>query len=123
MKDHIIFEEYDCPRMGCIRPREPKCPFVAVIPSVVVEDTSGLKNLNDCFVHVTSINTTYYIDDKHRITITWAGPVEANDYDFEANPSKLRGQVVYDFANNKGAYYGNKGGYRLFDLTAPTEGE
>lgn len=27
---------------------------------------------------MSDINTTFYIDDKHRIMITWAGPVEAD---------------------------------------------
>ena len=48
----------------------------AVIPAVTVETADGITNLANCFVHVTSINTTFYIDDKHRPMIIWAGPVE-----------------------------------------------
>lgn len=68
--------EYGCRHNACIRSIEPSCPYTAVIPSVTVESVSNLKDLADCFAHVTSINTTFYIDDKHRIMITWAGPVE-----------------------------------------------
>jgi hypothetical protein len=75
-------QEYGCKHNGCIRPIKPECPYEAVIPLVTVEDKSSLKNLADCFVHVTNINTTFYIDDKHRMTITWAGPIEN-----EADPS------------------------------------
>ena len=73
-------EKCDCFKKvpGCIRVQQPKCPFVAVIPTVTVEDNSGLKELADCFVHVLNINTTYYIDDKHRIITIWQGPVEVD---------------------------------------------
>jgi hypothetical protein len=91
--------------------------MVAVIPTVVVETTDGLKELADCFVHVANINTTFYIDDKHRSIITWAGPVEVNDYDYEANPLKLRSQTVYDFQNNRAIVYNKTGAYRLIELT------
>jgi len=116
MKDDIFFGEYCCPRPACIRPTTPKCPAQAVIPIVTVENTSGLKKLAACFVHVTDINTTFYIDDKHRMTITWAGPVEANDYDYENNPLGLRSQTVYDFANNRAVYYNKAGEYRVITL-------
>lgn len=94
----------------------------AVIPSVVVDDVSGLKNLADCFVHVTSINTTFYIDDKHRTTITWAGPVNVNDYDAEANPLNLRNQTVYDFQNEKAYVYNATGEYKEIDLSGQSTG-
>lgn len=105
---------------GCIRERAPECPMQAVIPSVVVESVSNLKNLADCFVHVTSINTTFYIDDKHRTMITWAGPVEVDNYDFANNPLGLRSQVVYDFANNIAAYYNKTGAYKTFAINQPS---
>lgn len=89
----------------------------AVIPAVVVENIDGIKQLADCFVHVISINTTFYIDDKHRMIITWAGPVESDDYDYINNPLKLRSQVVYDFANNRAVYYNKVGDYRVTTLT------
>lgn len=91
--------------------------MVAVIPTVVVETTEGLDELADCFVHVANINTTFYIDDKHRSIITWAGPVEISDYDYENNPLKLRSQTVYDFANNIAIVYNRTGAYRLIELT------
>jgi hypothetical protein len=90
--------------------------MVAVIPAITVEDVSGIKNIADCFVHVSNINTTFYIDDKHRMMITWAGPVEANDYDYENNPLNLRSQVVYDFENNRAIYYNKIGEYRVITL-------
>lgn len=69
-------QEYGCKHNACIREINPDCPYTAVIPSVVVEDISNLKDLADCFAHVSNINTTFYIDDKHRIILVWAGPVE-----------------------------------------------
>lgn len=116
----VNFCEYGRAVPGCIRERAPECPMQAVIPSVVVESTSNLKNLADCFVHVTNINTTFYIDDKHRTMITWAGPVEVDNYDFANNPLGLRSQVVYDFAAGKGYYYNATGACKAFELTDPT---
>jgi hypothetical protein len=112
----VNFCEYGRAVPGCIRERAPECPMQAVIPSVVVESTSNLKNLADCFVHVTDINTTFYIDDKHRTMITWAGPVEVDNYDFANNPLGLRSQTVYDYANNKAYYYNKTGEWRQIDL-------
>ena len=80
-----------------------------------------MKGLADCFVHVNVNNTTYYIDDKGRTTIVWAGPVEASGYDYQNNPKGLRSQVVYDFANNRGIYFNATGAYRLFTLTTVEE--
>lgn len=68
--------EYSHKAKGCIRNKNPECPYNAVIASVTVETIDGISNLADCFVHVTSINTTFYIDDKHRIMTIWQGPVE-----------------------------------------------
>lgn len=116
----VNFCEYGRAVPGCIRERAPKCPMQAVIPSVVVENVSGLKNIADCFVHVTTINTTFYIDDKHRTTITWAGPVEVNNYDYANNPLGLRSQTVYDFAAGKGYYYNATGDCKAFDLANPS---
>lgn len=101
---------------ACIRACQPSCPFVAVIPAVTVSSTEQMQNLADCFVHVTDINTTFYIDERHRIMITWAGPIEQDNYDFAANPLNLRSQTVYDFATNTGAYYNAAGEYRTFQL-------
>lgn len=63
---------------ACIRNKQPDCLAKAVIPSITVETTDGITNLANCFVHVTGINTTFYIDDKHRPMIIWAGPVEVD---------------------------------------------
>ena len=105
----IPFAEYGKAVPGCLRAVEPKCPFVAVIPSITVDDKSGIKNLADCFVHVASTNTTYYIDDKKRITQIWAGPVEYDDYDLDANTLGLRSQFLIDHANDYAAYYNQTG--------------
>lgn len=110
-------QEYGPKVCGAIRPGEPKCPYQATIPSLTVESVSSLKDLADCFVHVSDINTTFYIDDKHRPVITWAGPVEVDDYDLAENSLGLRSQIVYDFANNVAAYYNAQGVYRKFTLT------
>lgn len=115
--NNVNFCEYGRKVSGCLRGVRPSCPMQAVIPSVVVDDVSGLKNLADCFVHVTSINTTFYIDDKHRMMITWAGPVEVDNYDYKSNPLGLRSQTVYDFANNVAIYFNKTGGYRKITLT------
>lgn len=69
-------QEYGCKHNACIREVNPDCPYTAVIPSVTVDAITNIKDLADCFVHVSNINTTFYIDDKHRIITTWAGTVE-----------------------------------------------
>lgn len=84
--------EYKYTMPACIRNRDPDCTAQAVIPSITVQTVDGITNLANCFVHVTGINTTFYIDDKHRPMITWAGPVEINDYDIIENPNNLRSQ-------------------------------
>ena len=63
---------------ACIRNKQPDCTAQAVIPSITVETVDGITNLANCFVHVTSTNTTYYIDDKHRPMMIWAGPMEVD---------------------------------------------
>lgn len=113
------WQEYGCEHSGCIRQIAPECPFVAVIPSVTVDSITNLKGLADCFVHVADINTTFYIDDKHREMIVWAGPVEVDDYDYANNPLGLRSQTVYDFANNLAIYYNKTGEYRLIPMEMP----
>ena len=87
--------EYRCPMPACIRNKQPDCLAKAVIPAVTVDNVAGITNLANCFVHVTSINTTFYIDDKHRPMITWAGPVEADDYNLVTNPLNLRSQFCF----------------------------
>ena len=109
--------DFDNKVPGCIRVRQPKCPFVAVIPTLTVDTISGVKGLADCFVHIVNINTTIYIDDQHRYIMTYAGPVFVDDYDYEANPLNLRGQSCYDFKNNREIIYNNVGKYRIKTLT------
>lgn len=93
--------EYRHKVAGCIRNKNPECPYNAVIPSVVVENIDGIQSLRDCFVHVASINTTFYIDDKGRLMITWAGPVEVEGYDVETNPLNLRSQMLFSSTEEK----------------------
>lgn len=109
-------KEYGPAVCGAIRQCEPKCPYTAVIPSMVVEHADSLKDLCDTFVHVSDINTTFYIDDKHRTIITWAGPVEYDNYDLATNSLGLRSQFLIDFANNRGAYYDKTGNYKIFNF-------
>ena len=68
--------EYSYPMPACIKKKPYDCMAKAVIPAVTVDSVEGITNLANCFVHVTSINTTFYIDDKHRPMIIWQGPVE-----------------------------------------------
>lgn len=87
--------EYAYRQKACIRNKQPDCEAQAVIPSITLETVDGLTNLANCFVHVTGINTTFYIDDKHRPMIIWAGPVEIDAYNIEANELGLRSQTCY----------------------------
>ncbi len=84
--------EYPYAVPGCIRQKDPDCSAVAVIPAITVETVDNITELANCFVHVTTINTTFYIDDKHRPMVTWAGPVEIPNYNIQDNPFKLRSQ-------------------------------
>lgn len=93
------------------------CPHRCIIPSLTVETADGIKNVSGCYVHVLQSNTTYYIDDQHRIITVWAGPVEYEDYDYVNNPFNLRSQQVWDFLNNRIVYYDKVGRYRLAAIT------
>lgn len=64
--------------LGRIKKDADPCKPCAIIPALTVDTVDGITNLANCFVHVTSINTTFYIDDKHRPMIIWAGPVEVD---------------------------------------------
>lgn len=115
---------------GCIRNKNPECPYNAVIASVTIETVDGIGQLADCFVHVNSINTTFYIDDKHRPIIIWAGPVEvdlpANVQTDEqwgefVNSFDLKSQFLYvrffDNTTNKNVintFYFDKSGKKYF---------
>ena len=94
---------------------EANCKVKAIIPVLTIETADGIKNLASCFVHVMQNNTTYYIDDKHRIVTVWSGPVEYDDYDYETNPYNLRSQQVWDFKNNRTIFYNKKGEYRVVE--------
>lgn len=93
----------------CFEKRAPFCPAVAVIPTTTVESKTGVQGLANCLVRVTENNTTYYVDDKHRVTTVCANPVTKNGYDFENNPDRFRNQIVFDLANQKAAYYSAEG--------------
>lgn len=111
------YSEYGPQVQACLKAEQPKCPFTAVIPAITVEDKTGIKNLSACLVHVANINTTFYIDDKHRMMITWAGPVEVNSYDFATNPLGLRSQMAIDYEAGKAAYYNAVGEARFITLS------
>lgn len=76
--NNCCLNEYKYTMPACIRNKQPDCTAQAVIPSITVETVDGITNLANCFVHVTSTNTTYYIDDKHRPMMIWAGPMEVD---------------------------------------------
>ena len=103
--------DYAYKQKACIRNKQPDCEAQAVIPSITVETVDGITNLANCFVHVSSTNTTYYVDDKHRIMITWAGPVEIDGYDVSSNPLNLRSQTLYtDIGGTYSEIYFDKNG-------------
>lgn len=106
--------EPECPVPACIRKKKPDCEHTAVIPAITVESTDDLINYRDTLIHVMNNNTTYYVDDKGRPMLVWAGPVEYNNYDLDANPLKLRNQILLDIQNNRGAYYDRSGQYKTF---------
>jgi len=114
----IKFCEYGRKACGCIRETQPGCPMQAVIPSVTVESVTNLQNLADCFAHVSSTNTTFYIDDKHRTIVTWAGVANVPGYDFDANPLNLRNQMAVDPDNNKACVYDATGTAYYFPIGA-----
>lgn len=96
--------EYPCAMPACIRNKQPDCLAKAVIPSITVNTVDGITNLANCFVHVTDINTTYYVDDKHRPMIIWAGDVEVDlppsiqteeQWKDFIKSFKLKGQFLY----------------------------
>lgn len=122
--------EYNYTMPACIRNKQPDCTSKAVIPSITVETVDGITNLANCFVHVTSINTTFYIDDKHRPMITWAGNVEVDlpetvqteeEWEEFVTSFDLKGQFLYikryenEISKNViGAFYFDKTGKIYF---------
>ena len=116
MENEITNSEYGRKICGILKNDATlKCPQ-AIIPVYSVEHIADMRGLSACFVHVEDNNSDYYIDDKYRMILTYAGPVEENNYDFAANPRKLRSQWAIDFDNNKAAYYNKEGNYRLITL-------
>lgn len=109
--------EYAYKQKACIRNKQPDCEAQAVIPSITVETVDGITNLANCLVHVTSTNTTYYVDDKHRIMITWAGPVNIPGYDMEGNPNNYKNQIVTDVEAGTAVIYDNHGKGYIFGIT------
>lgn len=97
--DGCLSETCGC-ALGCIKIDADPCKAKAVIPAITTETVDGITNLANCFVHVTDINTTFYIDDKHRPMIIWAGTVEIESYDIETNPLGLRSQSMYTNIEN-----------------------
>lgn len=104
---------------GCIIGRIKKdadgCKSCAIIPSITVDTTDGITNLANCFVHVTNTNTTFYIDDKHRPMIIWAGPVEVEDYNIETNELGLKSQLCFTTVDDvfTTVYYDKRGGAHI----------
>lgn len=102
--------EYCGCSLGRIKKDADPCKACCVIPSVTVESVDGITNLANCFVHATDINTTFYVDDKHRPMITWSGDVEVDlpadvqtgdDWNAYINSFKLRSQhLLIRFKNN-----------------------
>lgn len=114
--NNCCLNEYNYKMPACIRNKQPDCTAQAVIPSITVETTDGLTNLANCFVHVSSNNTTFYVDEKHRIMTTWSGLVSVKDYDFQDNPLNLRNQIAYDASNNLACIYDEQGNSFLFQI-------
>lgn len=109
--------EYTYKQKACIRNKQPDCESQAVIPSITVETVDGISNLANCLVHVMENNTTYYVDDKHRILITWAGPVNIPGYDMEGNPNNYKNQIVTDVEAETAVIYDNHGKGFIFGIT------
>ena len=102
--NNCCMNEYPYKMKACIRNKQPDCEAQAVIPSITVETVDGLTNLANCFVHVTSTNTTYYVDDRHRPMIVWSGNVEVDlpasvqteeDWENFIRSFKLKSQFLY----------------------------
>ena len=106
--DSCMSEYCGC-KLGRIKEIEPTCDSTAVIPSITVESVEGITNLANCLVHVNDINTTFYVDDKHRVMITWAGPVDIPGYDMGNNPNGYRDQIVTDIEKGIAVIYDRHG--------------
>lgn len=105
--NNCCMNEYKYTMPACIRNKQPDCTAQAVIPSITVETADGITNLANCFVHVTSNNTTYYIDDKHRPMIIWSGNVNDSFPEEVVTPEQKTSYVLSNPLNlrNQFAYY------------------
>ena len=62
-----------CKRViGNIVETDDSCAAQATIPIYEVESVSDVRKIANGFVHVAENDTTYYVDDKHRILTTWS---------------------------------------------------
>ena len=77
-QNRCCFNEYDYKMNACIRKKKPDCDAQAVIPAITLETTFGLTSYTNCFVHILSNNTTYYVDDKGTPIMVWAGNIEVD---------------------------------------------
>lgn len=116
-QNHCCFNEYDYKMKACIKNKTPDCTSQAVIPSTTIESTEGLSCYKNALVHVTSTNTTYYMDESGRPLITWAGPMNIPGYDFKNNPNHYKNQIVTDVESKNAAIYDNNGIGFVFAIT------
>lgn len=93
----------------------PVCPpNMAEVTSA--QTVAGIKALTNTFVHVTDINTVFFVDNQHRITQICAFPIFQDNYDYKTNPLGLRSQIVYDFTNNLMIIFNPQGEYRIVTM-------
>ena len=105
------------PRKACIRQTTPSCCNDAVIPTVTVATIADMKGITNALVHVAENNTTYYVDGRGNIIITWAGQANIPGYDMEANPRNLRNQIVTDVEKGIAVLYDAFGHPYMFGLS------
>lgn len=95
-----IIKRYKCTIPACLRKNAPTCPMTAVIPTKTVEHLSSMRGICNAFVHVTDINTTFYLDERSNPIVIWAGPVTVDNYDLDENPLRLRNQLLFTTDDN-----------------------
>lgn len=98
----------------------PVCP-PNMVEVASVQTVAGMKALNNTFVYVTDINTTFFIDNQHRITWISGGVVEAESYDLLTNPLNLRNQFLYDPSTKELHYFSNTGYAATFTAVVTQE--
>lgn len=89
-----MFRPYNYTLPACVRKGNPECPAKAVIAHKTVEHRSSMVGICNAYVHVTDINTTFYLNERGEPIVIWAGPVTTTEYDLEKNPLRLRNQFV-----------------------------